>query len=328
MRKIINDTELVPVTITDLTLENTVSEGKTNPPTTDAVARAIAGGSTTYTAGDGIAISEDEISAKVDGTTIGVNASGELEAIGGGGTTYTAGDGIAIDNDEISVDLQTNGGLKTETNTSIDYGAYTGVDPNEYVDTYQGLLYDPRFCQPLGGESYDFDVEGNDFEVSGVSWTGDVELIVYDKNDSSKYWIPGDQYAGNPLTFPATVGDTYKVELPLQVNFNTADPGTGTWNDWGSHLEDAAFALGVVGTTSALPWGLQCLEWSIGDIGPVVTSNPQLAVSVDDSTITINGSGQLQANCGIASTDVATIAVVNALPASPDSSTLYLIPEA
>lgn len=43
------------------------------------------GGGTTYTAGDGIDIdANNEISAKVDGTTITVNASGELEAIGGG----------------------------------------------------------------------------------------------------------------------------------------------------------------------------------------------------------------------------------------------------
>lgn len=327
MRKIINDTELVPVTITDLTLENTISEGKTNPPTTDAVARAISGGGSSYTAGDGIAISEGEISAKVDGTTISVNASGELEAIGGG-ASYTAGSGIAINDGAISVDLQTNGGLKTETNQSIDYGAYTGVGYNEFVGTYQGLVYDSRFCTPLGGGSYDFDVEGHDIEVSGVAWTGDLELIVYDKNDSSKYWIPGDQYTGNPLTFPATVGDTYKVALPLQVSFNTADSGSGTWSDWGSHIEDAAFALGVIGTTSDLPWGLEVCEWAIDNIGPVVTSAPQLAVSVDNSSITINGSGQLQASGGIASTDVATIAVVTSLPATPDSSTLYLIPEA
>lgn len=35
---------MVPVTITDLTLESNIAEGKTNPPTTDAVAKAIAGG--------------------------------------------------------------------------------------------------------------------------------------------------------------------------------------------------------------------------------------------------------------------------------------------
>lgn len=49
MKKIINNTSLVPVTITDLVLENTVAEGSTNPPTTDAVAKAIEAG-----AGSGI----------------------------------------------------------------------------------------------------------------------------------------------------------------------------------------------------------------------------------------------------------------------------------
>ncbi len=40
------------------------------------------GGGTTYTAGDGITISqENEISANVDGETIGINASGQLESL-------------------------------------------------------------------------------------------------------------------------------------------------------------------------------------------------------------------------------------------------------
>lgn len=44
------------------------------------------GGGSTYTAGDGIDISaQDVISVKTDGTTIHANASGELEVIGGGG---------------------------------------------------------------------------------------------------------------------------------------------------------------------------------------------------------------------------------------------------
>ena len=43
------------------------------------------GGGTSYTAGNGIDITSDVISAKVDGSTIGINASGQLEALGGGG---------------------------------------------------------------------------------------------------------------------------------------------------------------------------------------------------------------------------------------------------
>ena len=81
MKKIIKDSDFVPVQLNNLVLDAQVTEGSMNPPTSDAVATAIAGGGTTYTAGDGIAIAEGEISAKVDGTTISVNADGELEAI-------------------------------------------------------------------------------------------------------------------------------------------------------------------------------------------------------------------------------------------------------
>ena len=56
MRKIIKDTNMVPVTITDLTLESTIAEGQTNPPTTDAVAKAIAGGGGGFTDVDDIVL--------------------------------------------------------------------------------------------------------------------------------------------------------------------------------------------------------------------------------------------------------------------------------
>ncbi len=91
MKKIINsaDKKYVPVDTENLVLDDTPTEGSFNAVTSDGVAKAIAGGGggggTTYTAGDGISISEDhEVSARVDGTTIGVNESGELEALGGG----------------------------------------------------------------------------------------------------------------------------------------------------------------------------------------------------------------------------------------------------
>lgn len=88
MKKIINSAtkQYVPVDTENLVLDDTPTEGSFNAVTSDGVAKAIAGGGggSSYTAGDGIAISEGEISAKVDGSTIQVNADGELEAIGGG----------------------------------------------------------------------------------------------------------------------------------------------------------------------------------------------------------------------------------------------------
>jgi hypothetical protein len=54
-------------------------------------------------AGDGIDITNNVVRAKVDGTTIDTNASGELTVIGGGGTSYTAGNMISIINGAIGV---------------------------------------------------------------------------------------------------------------------------------------------------------------------------------------------------------------------------------
>ena len=66
------------------------------------------GGSTTISAGDGIAVSATaqgyEVAADPDGTTIGINASGKLESLVTPGQTLGAGSGIEIDsNDDINV---------------------------------------------------------------------------------------------------------------------------------------------------------------------------------------------------------------------------------
>lgn len=58
------------------------------------------GGGSFYTAGDGIDITNDEISVKV-GSNLSFDSSGNLNATD---TTYTAGDGIVIEDDEISTD--------------------------------------------------------------------------------------------------------------------------------------------------------------------------------------------------------------------------------
>ena len=112
--KKINGGNFEPVVTGEIVLDAVPTEGSLNSVTSDGVAKAIAEGGGSYTAGDGIDISEGEISAKVDGTTIQVNADGELEAIGGGGGgSYTAGAGIYIDNDEISALLgNSSGGMQ------------------------------------------------------------------------------------------------------------------------------------------------------------------------------------------------------------------------
>lgn len=98
---------------TDLT--NTLVQGSNVTLTADVLNKTITISATSYTEGDGIDITNGAISVKVDGTTIDLNADGELEAIGGGGgTTYTEGNGIDITNDAISVKVDS---------TTIDFNA-------------------------------------------------------------------------------------------------------------------------------------------------------------------------------------------------------------
>jgi len=78
------------------------------------------GGGGSYTDGDGIDITNNEISVKLRSTNPGLafTDNGELYATGSGGS-YTEGAGINITNDEISLKTKSNGGITTDSN-----GAY------------------------------------------------------------------------------------------------------------------------------------------------------------------------------------------------------------
>ena len=75
------------------TVDQNYNSSSTNAQSGSAVAQAIAAiPSSSYTAGNGIDITSNVVSAKVDGTTIDTNASGELTVIGGGGGTQVNSD--------------------------------------------------------------------------------------------------------------------------------------------------------------------------------------------------------------------------------------------
>ena len=89
MRKHINSTDkFIDVNTGTLVLDTTPTKGSFNAVTSDGVATAIeqgGGGGGSYSAGNGVSISEGTISAKVDGSTIGFDASGNLKSLASGG---------------------------------------------------------------------------------------------------------------------------------------------------------------------------------------------------------------------------------------------------
>ena len=102
------------------------------------------GGGGSYTAGDGIVITNDVISldtasaSNIGGIKVGsglsVDGNGVLSAIG---RSYTAGDGIDITNDTISLDVASAtdiGGIKVGNNLSIDGNGVLSATDTTYTD--------------------------------------------------------------------------------------------------------------------------------------------------------------------------------------------------
>lgn len=252
MKKIINSAskQYVPVDTENLVLDDTPTEGSFNSVTSDGVAKAIAGGGggggTTYSAGDGISISEEnEISAKVDGTTIGVNESGELEALGGGGSSLEAGDAINIQNDKINVRVDVDS-IKIKSDTVVSsYNTYTYDYRNiDLWNMTSGTKCD--WC--FGADTTDFDItataaqagcqiraalydsESTRLSVSahGISYWGMPKTLAEGDNHFSRgwYWDTGVRPSGYTFgtEFALPEGKTYgDVSMIALVAYDAAN---------------------------------------------------------------------------------------------------------
>ena len=127
-------------------------------------------GGTEYTAGNGINISNGELSVKIDGSTITADANGVLSATGGG-TEYTNGTGITIDsNNSISVNidndtitatggvLEARGGRDFAIGVEKPYGTYTDEN-NVTYKTYSKIIYIPSLPSTAGITAYEHGID-------------------------------------------------------------------------------------------------------------------------------------------------------------------------
>ena len=99
----------------------------TNAQSGVAVAEALSNVPSSLSAGDGIDITSDVVSAKVDGSTISFNASGELQATVSGGVTDVTVDGTSVVNAQGVAEItmptftQVQSDWSQSDNTQVDY---------------------------------------------------------------------------------------------------------------------------------------------------------------------------------------------------------------
>jgi len=128
-------------------------------------------GGTEYTAGNGINISNGELSVKIDGSTITADSNGVLSASSTPDTEYTAGTGITIDsNNAISVNIDndtitaTGGVLEARVGRDLaigvekPYGTYTDEN-NVTYKTYSKIIYIPALPNKSGITTYEHGID-------------------------------------------------------------------------------------------------------------------------------------------------------------------------
>ena len=194
------------------------TDGSTIQTNASGALEVIGGGGTTYTAGDGIDISaQDVISVKTDGTTIHANASGELEVIGGGGgTTYTAGDGIDITSGTISADIDTDAGLTIDSSskkiqvnagTNIGFNSSTGaLDVPTVVASVSGVGGTDGVMLAADKEKLDSAVTYTDNTITGEDDMLAQQMVVVTSDNDILSFVQGGYCHGLGTIFFRVTG--------------------------------------------------------------------------------------------------------------------------
>ena len=176
-----------------------------------------------YSAGDGINISNNTISVDASdlaGNGLRVDANGALEVVGGTPGSYSAGDGIDIQNGVISVDetyldgkyLPLEGGVLQNDSISTgltikspngDHNLYAHAGDSGYI----GIEYNKTLTNPSDGEVKQLQI-----------WDERIDLLRWNSS--------GNAYRADSLYFPSKKTGTLALDTDLQGKQDTLVSGT------------------------------------------------------------------------------------------------------
>lgn len=306
---------------------------------------------------------QNVLNVKIDGTTITTNASGELVANSGGGTTYIAGDGIDLTNDEITVKydnntlkLNSSGQLYADipapetvdqtydaTSTNAQSGvAIAGagfltsvptattsnlglVQPDGTTITINNGVISAASSTPSNMVTTDTsqDISGTKtfrvttsnytptLRIAGNSSTGNNDFIVLDSND---YTNPAGVSIGYSFNLPIVkvFGGTSGAYSTFYTYNGLYRNGSDTFTFWKDYSKNSKMILknyqDTILDSSMVDGTTITYDSSTGKISatanpPVATSSSTGVVQPDNSTITVDGSGVISAvNNSIAKT--------------------------
>lgn len=295
-------------------VDQTYNSASANAQSGAAVAQAIAAiPSASYTAGDGISIENDEISAKLgDGLEIGTSLSPvtvAAHALGYSDETYELGPSVVQQLDASLAHAVETTGLTLSIQNVIDNNNVN--QPWVYNRPTDLKLY-PTICR-IGTDAGGPYADGSNalvLSTTGIDVSGGNGVIpagtqfTYNLNDINTTLSTTDwaTISANPANYTLSVG------FSTQDGFFVTSVGSDAFT------KNALYNSGTITMMEAT-------------LGAIAVSNPLPASTSSDAgkILTVNAQGA--AAWGMLGS-VTSIQQVNALPATPDANTLYLIPEA
>lgn len=206
-----------------------------------------------YTAGNGIDITSGVVSAKVDGTTIDTNASGELTVIGGGGG---GGSQVNSDWDATSGVAEI---LNKPTPKTLTAGANISISEGVGTLTISAAAGLPASTSADEGKCLVVDSNGDpEWGTGGKTYTGTDGVVVDNVNDTVGLEAPVDLVAGPGITVDNPDGNTVRVSANMDSTY----------------LNQLAVALGIDRTEL----------WS-GELSPATGSNCNVVITLSESIL-------------------------------------------
>ena len=271
------------------------------------------GGGGSYTAGDGIDITNDTISLEVAsandiggvkvGNGLSIDANGVLSATGGGGGgSYTAGDGIDITSGVISLETASAnsiGGIKVGNGLSIDATgvlSVTGGGSGSSAIIKYGTALGSNFSSGSCQVTFDSAMPDADYSISLTTTGGDpwtTNYKTYSKTVNGFYIYtsssvnPGlriDWIAVHSDSGGGGGGTTYTAGDGIDISNDTISLKTASANDIGGIKVGSGLSIDANGVLSATGGG----GLSPSDI---TTGSTNGTISVDGTDVAVYGLG-------------------------------------
>lgn len=286
------------------TIDQHYNASSTNAQSGVAVAEALSNVPSPLSAGDGIDITSDVVSAKVDGSTISFNASGELQATVSGGVMDVTVDGSSVVNAQGVAEIT----MPTFTQVNSDWNASSGV--SEILNKPANLVQDANYVHTdenftsaektklsgiAAGAEVNVQADWNESSSSSDAYIQNKpDLSIYAQSANLATVATTGSYSdlsGKPTIPAAQVQSDWNQSDNTQVDFIKNKPTINNVPAVGSSDDGKVLTADYTGGVASYSWETPSGGQSYTAGNGIDITNDVISAKLDGTTLTNGSSG-------------------------------------